>query len=84
MLENVVALKPRHSKDDELVVIVKLMLTIDHQLMVMCYCSKCLQDVTILIPLSKLWDECPPNGIDFGEEDQKELHSLGVCLPNSS
>lgn len=77
----VTSLKPRHSADNELINICSLYLTADHQLMMTGHCSKCLRDVTILIPLTELMDNCPTT--DFGEADQLALHALGVSLPDT-
>ena len=79
----VTSLKPRCSRDNELVVIGHLFLTGDHQLMLQGHCSKCLRDITILIPLAELYDNCP-GPADFGDEDITALHELGISLPNPS
>ena len=73
------SLKPKCRKDDELVCITALFLTDDHQLLIHGYCSKCLKDIYIPIPISDLQDGCPST--DFGEEDLQFLRSLKVCLP---
>ena len=88
----VAALKPRHNKCNELLVINDLYLTEAHELLVLGYCSKCLINVSLCVPLTELWDNCPapettPESVIT---DEIFLHSLGVrllpevkCLPPS-
>jgi hypothetical protein len=76
------SLKPKCRKDDELVCITALFLTEDHQLLIHGYCSKCLKDIYIPIPISELQSGCP-GPVDFGDEDLKFLRSLKVCLPET-
>ena len=73
------SLKPKCRKDNELVCITGLFLTEDHQLLVHGYCSKCLKDIYLPIPISELQSGCPCT--DFGPEDMAFLRSLKVCLP---
>ena len=80
-LISVTALKPRHSADNAEVVIGELFLTTDHQLMLKGHCSQCLRDVTILIPLTELMDECPE---DLTADDIAELHAMHITLPDPS
>jgi hypothetical protein len=75
-------LTPRHTRDNEEVVVTKLYITSDHALMICGHCSKCLMDVTIIIPLADLHDFAVAP-LDYGVEDLAFLHSLGCSLPNT-
>lgn len=74
------SLVPKHTKDNAELVITKLYVTSDHALLMQGHCSKCLVDVSILIPLADLRDWAP-GPLDYGVEDLAFLHDLKVCLP---
>ena len=72
----VTALKPRCGRCNEIVVPSELFLTTTKDLLLNGYCSKCLKDVKILIPLSELYDNCPAP--EDTEADNLRLHSMGI------
>ena len=76
------AMVPRHTKDNAEVVVTKMYVTSDHDLLLQGHCAKCLMDVSILIPLANLRDWAP-GPMDYGIEDLRFLHSLAVCLPDT-
>lgn len=82
-MTSLTALTPRHTRDDAEVVITKLYITSDHSLLINGHCSKCLQDVSILIPLADLHDVAVAP-LDYGVEDLTFLHDLHICLPEPS
>ena len=75
-LITVTALKPRCGRCNEIVVPSELSLTTSHELLLAGYCSVCLKDVKILIPLGELYDNCPVS--EDPEADNIRLRSLGI------
>jgi hypothetical protein len=74
------SLTPRHTKDNAELVITHLYITDDHSLLISGHCSKCLMDVSVLVPFADLHDWAP-GPMDYGIEDLAFLRSLKVCLP---
>ena len=77
---NVTAIVPRCCRDNEILVIQELGLSEHHQLVILGYCSKCLKNAKVIIPLAELIEHCPESS-DYYETDINRMHGLSI-LPD--
>ena len=75
---------PRHSKDDGTVIITEIYLTQDHCLLMNGQCAACQMQVTILVPLTQLFKDCPesePKTYTLNANDIKWCRAIKVIPP---
>ena len=75
---------PRHSVDDGTVIITELYLTQDHCLLMNGQCAKCQMQVSILVPLTQLFKDCPdpePQPLVMNTNDIRWLKALKIVPP---
>ena len=73
---------PKHSRCRRSFHVQEFYLTTEKQLFLKGYCYRCKQDVTLLIPLQEMVDNCPSLQDGFTIKDISDLHQMGVSLPS--